>query len=91
MEYFLKLLLTVCVVLYIMDVISGINYVIRIRNFNRFFEKTFEGKEEEEIAESEADYWQEYYKHTVNNAFTLFIAFVICSLIFSVMLIIFNN
>lgn len=90
MEYFLKILLMICIVLYIMGVITGINYVMKIKKFNRLFNKSFEEKDESEIDESEAKVWQEYHKKSVGNAFTMFISFVISSLIFSIMLIILN-
>lgn len=90
MEYFLKILLMICIVMYIMDVITGINYVMKIRKFNILFNKTFKDKEESEINEDEATAWQDYHKKTVGNAFSIFISFVISSLIFSIMLIIFN-
>lgn len=89
MEYFLKILLMICIVLYIMDVITGINYVLRIRKFNILFNKNFENKEKE-IDEADATVWQEYHKKSVGNAFSIFISFVISSLVFSIMLIIFN-
>ncbi len=89
MEYFLKILLVISIVLYLMDIITGINYVLRIRKFNILFNKNFEDKEKE-IDEAEAKVWQEYHKKSVGNAFSIFISFVISSLIFSIMLIIFN-
>lgn len=90
MSYLLKILLMISVVLYVMDLISGINYVLKIRKFSRLFDQTFHGREEETITKETAEQWQEYYKKTVVYSFTLFIAFVIPSFIFSVLLIILN-